>query len=80
MVRELAVASGAWVRTNGDGEDCPAALARLRVFVDRAKEGRPEGDLVMPVLVLVLVRLTEGEARLASDAVVLDLGKAVRGV
>lgn len=42
----------------GEGEEGPATLARLRVLVERAREGRPEGDLVMPVW----VRLTDGEA------------------
>ena len=72
----MAVAFEACDLANGEGDEGPAALARLRVLVDRASEGRPEGDLVIPVL----VRLTEGDARLASEAVVLDLGRVERGL
>lgn len=76
VLRPLVFAIVPCVLVNGEGDDGPATLARLRVLVERAKDGSPEGDLVIPVL----VRRTEGDARLASEAVVLDLGKGVRVV
>lgn len=63
------------VLAKGEGEDGPAADARFRVLVERAKDGRPEGDFVSPGC----VRRIDGEARLDIDAVVLDFGRLGRG-
>jgi len=63
------------LRLKGDGEEGPAADARFRVLVDRARPGSPEGDLVRPLL----VRLMKGEASPDIDDEVADLGMGERG-
>jgi hypothetical protein len=58
------------VLLKGEGEAGPAAPARFRVLVDRAREGRPDGDRTIPVLDLLIV----GEAKAGIEDDVADLG------
>jgi hypothetical protein len=62
-------------RANGEGEPGAAAPARLRVLVDRASDGKPDGDRTIPVV----DRLIDGEARAGIEEAVADLGIGDRG-
>jgi hypothetical protein len=62
-------------RGKGDGEPGAAAPARFLVLVDRASEGKPDGDRTMPVVVLFIT----GEAIAEIDEEVADLGIGDRG-
>jgi len=62
-------------RGKGDGEPGAAAPARLRVLVDRASEGKPDGDLTMPVVDFLMT----GEAIAEMEDEVADFGMGERG-
>jgi hypothetical protein len=63
-------------RAKGEGEPGAAAPARFRVLVDLARDGKPDGDLTIPVLDLLM----DGEARAGIDEEVADLGIGDRGI
>lgn len=63
-------------RAKGEGEPGAAAPARFRVFVDLARDGRPDGDRTIPVV----DRLIDGEARAGIDEEVADLGIGDLGI
>lgn len=63
-------------RAKGEGEPGAAAPARFRVLVDRAREGKPDGDRTIPVVDLLM----DGEARAGIEEEVADLGIGERGM
>jgi len=63
-------------RAKGEGEPGAAAPARFRVLVDRAREGKPDGDRTIPVVDLLM----DGEARAGIEEEVADLGIGERGI
>ena len=63
-------------RAKGEGEPGAAAPARFRVFVDLARDGKPDGDRTIPVLDLLM----DGEARAGIEEEVADLGIGERGM
>ena len=63
-------------RAKGEGEPGAAAPARFRVLVDRARDGKPDGDRTIPVLDLLI----DGEARAGIEEEVADLGIGDLGI